>query len=286
MFNSINIIGYGYVGSAVGYLCEKNNVKFNICDQQEKTGNFEYFTANVENLITYSESQNEINYYFIAVPTPSNSEGECDVSIIHDVLSKLNTHATKATRVIIKSTMVPGTCDKLHDTYKNLDVILCPEFLREATYKDDIYNASFVLLGLSPNFDMTKYSQLLHLFRTMYVHNYDIDFIMKTYKECELFKYTLNTFFATKVTFFNEIYDLCQAMNVDYQQLKTMFSLDSRIGEYGINVPGDDGKQGYAKSCLPKEIRGLIKLQQQLGLSNDLASCVNKRNLHFRNKHQ
>ena len=280
---SINIIGYGFVGSAMGFLCESNNVKINVCDLQQKTGEISYFTSNIQKLIKYSESENDINYYFICVPTPSNSQGECDISIINNTLSNLNTYITKKTIVIIKSTMAPGSCSELHNTFTKLDIVLCPEFLKELTYKDDIYNASFVLLGLSQQSDIVEYSDLINLFKKLYAHNSDINIIIKTYEECELFKYTLNTYFATKITFFNEIYELCESMNVDYQNLKSMFSLEPRIGEYGITVPGDDGR-GYSKSCLPKEIRGLIKLQQKLGLSSELASCINKRNLYFRSK--
>ena len=281
---SINIIGMGYVGGAICHLCERNNVEFNVCDINYKQGNFQYFTSNIEQLVRYSENENEINYYFIAVPTPSNSEGECDISIIHDVLTKLNVYITKTTRVIIKSTMVPGSCNDLHNTYDNIDIILCPEFLREATYKDDIYNSQFVLLGLPPNFDMTKYSQLLHLFRTMYSHNYNIDIFMKTYEECELFKYTLNVHLAVKVWYFNEVYELADKLGVDYDKLKTMFNLDSRIGDYGTRVPGSDGKFGYGLSCLPKETRGMMKLQEKLGIDNSVLKEIIKRNDYFRQK--
>jgi UDPglucose 6-dehydrogenase len=280
---SINIIGYGFVGAAMGFLCESNNVKFNICDTQQKTGKFQYFTSDIQELIKHSESKNDINYYFICVPTPSNSEGECDISIIHNILSKLNTCITKKTNVIIKSTMAPGSCDTLQNTFTNLDIVLCPEFLKEMTFKDDIYNASFVLLGLSQQSNIVKYAELINLFKTLYAHNSDINIIIKTYKECELFKYTLNTYFATKITFFNEIYELCESMNVDYQNLKSMFSLEPRIGDYGITVPGDDGR-GFSKSCLPKEVKGMIKLQEKLDLSSDFMTCVDKRNNYFRSK--
>jgi UDPglucose 6-dehydrogenase len=280
---SINIIGYGFVGAAMGFLCESNNVKFNICDTQQKTGKFQYFTSDIQELIKHSESKNDINYYFICVPTPSNSEGECDISIIHNILSNLNTCITKKTNVIIKSTMAPGSCDKLQNTFTNLDIVLCPEFLKEMTFKDDIYNASFVLLGLSQQSNIVKYAELINLFKTLYAHNSDINIIIKTYKECELFKYTLNTYFATKITFFNEIYELCESMNVDYQNLKSMFSLEPRIGDYGITVPGDDGR-GFSKSCLPKEVKGMIKLQEKLDLSSDFMKYVDKRNNYFRSK--
>ena len=284
MFNSINIIGYGYVGGAVGYLCEKNNITYNICDTQQKTGSFEYFTSNIEKLVKYSESENHINYYFIAVPTPSNDDGSCNTSIIRNILTKLNNSVTETTRVIIKSTLVPGTCKQFHEEFKNIDIILSPEFLREATYKDDMYDAEFVLVGLPPNMDMKDYSDILSLFRLLYVHNKDIDIYMKSYEECELFKYTLNVHLAVKIWYFNEIYEISEKLGVDYDKLKTMFNLDKRIGEYGTRVPGHDGKFGYGLSCLPKETRGMMKLQEELGLDNSVLKEIIKRNNYFRTK--
>lgn len=284
-FNSINIIGYGYVGSAMGYLCEKNNIKFNVCDTLEKVGSFNYF-SNIYDLVNNSEikDNNDINYYIIAVPTPSDSEGNCDISIVMNVIKQISECHTKNTVVIIKSTLCPGTTLKLHNQFKNIDIILCPEFLTEKNYLDDIYNAKFILFG-SKDFSMTKFQQLLKLFRDLYSHNKMIEIISKSYTECELFKYTLNTFFATKITFFNEIYELCEAMDVDYQELKTLFKLDNRIGDYGITVPGPGNEfHGFFLSCLPKEVKAIVKLQEKLELSNELMSCIDKRNKYFNNK--
>jgi len=289
---SINIIGMGFVGSACGFLCEKNNVEFNVCDTQLKTGNFNYFN-NIQELVCFSETKSDINFYFICVPTPSDSEGKCDISIVENVIKQLSLVVKKRSIVIIKSTIKPGTTRNLYNKYNNekLDIVFCPEFLREVSYKDDIYSAEFVLFGIDES-QKALINDLKDLFTNyLYKHKYTtndnlespFEFYFKTFEECELFKYTLNTFFATKITFFNEIYELCNTIGVDYQNLKSLFKLDKRIGDYGTVVPGMDGF-GYTRSCLPKEIRALIKLQEELGLSNDLASCVDKRNDYFRSK--
>jgi UDPglucose 6-dehydrogenase len=278
--NSLNIIGFGYVGSAIGYLCHKNNIKYNVCDSMTKVDDYQFYTKNISELVAFSEQENDINYYFIAVPTPSNSEGSCDLSIIHDVLMQLNTSITKLTYIIIKSTLVPGSCKVLNDTYNNFTIVLCPEFLREATYKDDIYNTEFVLIGFPENSD----ENVLQLFKTLYNHNLSINIYMKTYEECELFKYTLNVHLAVKIWYFNEIYEMAEKLGVNYQQLKNLFSLDDRIGSYGIQVPGHDGKFGYGLSCLPKETRGMMKLQEELGIENNVLKEIIKRNDYFRTK--
>jgi len=288
---SINIIGYGYVGGAMGHLCEKNNIEFNVCDTQKKEGVFNYFN-NIVDLVKFSENNNDINFYIIAVPTNSDSEGNCDISIVKSVLESLKNNVTKETYVIIKSTIVPGTSKELSEKYTNFDIIFCPEFLTQKNYLNDIYNAKFVLLGISDHFDIplptvsidgkvTKYQKILNVMKQFYKHNTQIDILIRSYEECELFKYTLNTYFGVKITFFNEIYDLCEKMNVDYQKLKELFSLDSRIGKYGITVPGDHGR-GYHGVCIPKEVRGMIKLQDKLELSSELMECVDKRNNDFR----
>jgi len=277
MTDIISIIGYGYVGSSIGYLCQKNNIEFNVYDIENKQGNFNYFD-NISKLISFSEKKGDIHYIMIAVPTPSDTKGQCDISIIKSVLLQLQAVVTKETYIIIKSTLVPTTCRKLSEEFQDLNIILSPEFLREDSYKDDVYNAKFILLGIPLKFNLEKYQKILKLMRLFYKHNSQIDIFMKSYEECEVFKYTLNTFFITKITFFNEIFELCDKLGVDYQKLKNMFSLDPRIGEYGITIPGLDGKFGAGKKCLPKELAGMIVLREELGLDNSILKEVQKKN--------
>ena len=204
---SISIIGMGYVGGAMSYLCEKNNVEFNVCDIQQKEGRFNYFN-NIQELVKFSESNGSINYYVVCVPTPSDLEGNCDISIVKSVLEQLKNNINKETYVIIKSTLVPGTCKELNEKYPDLNIVLCPEFLTEKNYLNDIYHAKFILLGIPPKFDMVKYQKILKVMRLFYKHNSQIDIFMKSYEECELFKYTVNNFLAVKVWYFNKIYDI------------------------------------------------------------------------------
>jgi len=277
---SINIIGFGYVGTAMGHLCEKNNIEFNVCDIQKKEGNFNYFN-NITDLVNFSESNSKINFYIIAVPTNSDSEGNCDTSIVRSVLEQLKNNITKETYVIIKSTIVPGTSKELSEKYTNLDIIFCPEFLTEKNYLNDIYNAKFVLLGISNNFDTTKYQKISNLMRLFYKHNSQIDIFMRSYEECELFKYTVNNFLAVKVWYFNKIYDISKSLGIDYQNFKTLFELEPRISGYGTRVPGDHGK-GYAGTCLRKDQYGLIKLLQNLDVDNTVFKSMAAENEEMR----
>lgn len=269
---SINIIGMGYVGGAMSHLCEKNNVEFNVCDIQQKEGRFNYFN-NIPELVNFSESNGYINYYVICVPTPSDVEGNCDISIVKSVLEQLKNNINKETYVIIKSTLVPGTCKQLNENYPDLNIVLCPEFLTEKNYLDDIYNANFILLGIPPKFDMVKYQKILKVMRLFYKHNSQIDIFMKSYEECELFKYTVNNFLAVKVWYFNKIYDISCSLNIDYQKFKTLFELDQRISGYGITCPGDHGR-GYSGSCLIKDQNGMIKLLENLTIDSTVLKSI------------
>jgi UDPglucose 6-dehydrogenase len=279
---SVNIIGYGFVGSSIGHLCEMSNTKYKIYDTQPKDSNGKYECyGSVADLVSNSEKSNTDNFYFISVPTPSDEHGNCDTSIVDNVLEKLSACCNhSSTYVIIKSTIVPGTCKRLFEKYSQLNITFCPEFLRELTCKDDIYNANFVLCSSS---NQTTQEKISKLFSSLYKHNPNIEIIFKSKEECELFKYTLNVHFAMKVWYFNEIYELCEKLDVDYQSLKTLFKLDQRIGDYGTTVPGDDGF-GFSKSCLPKEIKGMMKLQENLGIPNEVFKDVIKRNNYFRTK--
>lgn len=286
MYKSVNIIGYGFVGSAIGYLCKKSNMLFNVCDKCDKTDDYQFKSDNVASLVQYSEEQNEVNHYFIAVPTPSNEDCTPNVSIVNDVLSELDKCVTKPSYVIIKSTLCPGTCQRFCDQYTNLNIILCPEFLRENTYQDDIYDAKFILLGVTKDkvFAHLTYDSVVCMLKDLYNHNTDIKVYIKSYEECELFKYTLNVFLAVKVWYFNEIYEVCDKMGVDYNSLKKLFILDDRLGKYGTEVPGSDGKFGYGLSCLPKETKGMMSLQEELGINNNVLKHIIYRNDVFREK--
>jgi UDPglucose 6-dehydrogenase len=239
--------------------------------------------SNINTLIDFSEQSNEHNVYFICVPTPPDSvTGECDITIVERVMNELYEKSSKSTSVIIKSTVRPGTSRILSDKYgAKLNVVFCPEFLKEKTFKEDMYNASFCLLGT--NCDENMKHEVGEVMKHLYCHK-TIDIIYKSYEECELFKYTINVFLAVKVWYFNEIEEVCQSFNVNYEDLKELFHLEPRIGESHIDVPGHDGSYGFGGKCLPKETLALKHLQERVGLPNAVLCEILKRNDYFRNK--
>lgn len=276
MSSNITICGFGYVGTAMSCLCKINDIEYNVCDTQLKTGNFNYF-SNIVNAIQFVEKKHGSHFIFICVPTPSDSFGNCDTSIVESILSQIKLHATLDTYIIIKSTLVPGSCQNFNKLYPDLNIISFPEFLTERNSESDIVNAKFALLGVPDNFDQQKYIQVENLIESLYNHNPNIDIIKKNYTECELFKYSVNNFLAVKVWYFNKIYDVTRSLGIDYQNLKPLFELDPRVAGYGTRVPGDHGR-GFAGSCLIKEQRGLIKLLENLQLDNSVLTAISSEN--------
>lgn len=285
----INICGAGFVGGSLAFLCRNNDVPFTIYDivKKEDIGQISTFT-NIKSLIKSSELSNNINYYFVCVPTPPADDGGCNTDIVETVVKKIYEYSRKETVIMIKSTIKPGTTDILNEKYNKdkFGIFFTPEFLTERRANLDMYEAKFALIGTTqpkhnkPN-QLTN-QHLVKLFSRLYSHNGDINILVDSALLFEILKYTMNTYFATKITFFNEIYELCERCNVNYNELKGLFPLDNRIGEYGTIVPGPDARFSYNGSCLVKEIDAMVKLQEELGLSNEFIKCVQKRGRDFR----
>lgn len=278
----VNIIGYGYVGSALGYVCSKNKVGFCTFDVIKKndTSAFKNFD-NLQEMVNNSEKYNTQNAYFICVPTPPKESGECDTTIVENVILKLFAVTTLDTTIFIKSTVEPGTCRELNKKYGNstFRIVFCPEFLKERSYKEDMYNADFAILGFSnENLD---YQFEVEIMKTIYNHK-KLDVIIRSYEEAELFKYTINVFLAVKVWYFNEINILSDKFGVDYNKFKTLFKLEPRLGSSHLDVPGPDGNRGFGGKCLPKETKGMCYLQDKKGINNEILQKILDRNISIR----
>jgi UDPglucose 6-dehydrogenase len=305
---NINIVGVGFLGGSIANTLLKNKVKFNAYDitdyQNIKChGRFNFFRC-LSNLVVNSESNefndfNEYNtnVYFICVPTPSCENGECDTSIVKSVVKRLSELITRKSIIIVKSTVEPGTTRKLNEIYsnENLDIVFCPEFLREIRANEDMYNADFSLFGTNGNVDLNN--SLKKLFKNVIYKHRKLNFFEKifsksifkshfgSFEEMELFKYTVNTFLATKVWYFNKIYEVCEGLNIDYQKFKTLFPLEERLGtSYGHQVPGYDGKFGAGGSCLIKDPLGMCALQKKLNISNIVLDEIMTENYIYREK--
>lgn len=283
---TLHIIGYGYVGSSLGYVCKQNNVEFSITDIQDKLEDCAvYVFKEVQDTVRFAETTGDFNVYFVCVPTPSKPSGECCTDIVEDVVSKIYEFATKKSIICVKSTVQPGTCRKLLTKYgcakSNIDIVFTSEFLTERRANLDMYEAKFALVGTH---DGVEIPEIVQVFKSLYNHNYSLEVITRKLEVCELFKYTINMFLAVKVWFFNEIYEISDKLDFDYNELRDLLKLDSRIGESHIMVPGLDGKFGYGGACLKKEMLAGNHLQTQQEIPNNVIEQIISRNDQLRQK--
>ena len=251
----IGIVGQGYVGSAVKEVFSKH-YETNTYDLNGKCS-----CKSMEELIDSSD------IIFICVPTPMKKDGSCDTSIVEGVVGELNALALTrqcANRIIaIKSTIPPGTTNRLNKNHEFVSVIFNPEFLTEANFIDDFKNQNRIIIG-GERPSTTKLRQV-----------YSLAFpnakIVKTGSiTAEMVKYFTNTFLATKVSFANEMKMICDGLNIDYDKVVEYSTYDERLGKSHWAVPGPDGKLGFGGSCFPKDINALIHLAGELELCTEV----------------
>lgn len=277
LYDHISICGLGYVGGSVAYVCKQNGVKFSVFDIAVKHEPQAIGVYNeIEALVSKSEQQNENNFYFICVPTPSKKSGECDTTIVESVVENIHRHAQKKSYVLIKSTVQPGTCRKLFNKFSStqFQIVFIPEFLTEKRANLDAFDANFALVGSE---DGSEVCDVVEMIKGLYQHNPQLEIVNKKFEVCELFKYTINTFLSIKVWFFNEVYELSEKLGFDYNELKEILRLDSRIGTSHINIPGYHGFK-FGGSCFLKDSNGFRFLQNSLGIPDTVLNEILNRN--------
>ena len=250
----IGIIGNGFVGSAIihGFVLHADDIMVYDNDQKKST-------HTMQDLVNNSE------VIFICVPTPMFESGECDLSIVENVTEDLSQYDCIDKKVVvIKSTVVPGTTEMLAEKYPEMNFVFNPEFLTERKARLDFINASRIVLG-SNNPLANNIVEKLYRIRFPYTKIIKTDF-----GTAQLIKYMANCFFATKVSFMNEMYQFCEAIDGDWDKALEGFITDGRIGNSHIDVPGHDGDFGFGGKCFPKDLNAMIKRAEELGVSPDV----------------
>jgi UDPglucose 6-dehydrogenase len=195
-----------------------------------------------------------------------NKDGSCNLDILDNTLDKINKESKTIDNriVVIKSTIIPGSTDNFQLKYPYIDLVFNPEFLTEANAVDDFENQTRLLLG-GPLRATTKVKQIFSsVFRKT-------PRIVKTdAKTAELVKYVTNAFLSTKVSFANEIYQLCEGLELDYDKIIEYATLDPRLGDSHWGVPGPDGDFGFGGHCFPKDLSALIEITKQLDIVNNV----------------
>lgn len=256
----IGIIGQGFVGNAI-YQKFKEYFVVNTYDLDPQKRN----TDSLKKVVDKSE------FIFVCLPTPMKLvDGSCDISIVEKVIEEINS-INKDVIVVIKSTIPPGTTEKLNRKYENINIVFNPEFLTEVNAVQDFNDQKRIVLG-GHRPSTTK-------LRRIYTKVFPKSHIIKTdATHAEMVKYLTNSFLATKVSFANEIYEICDKLNLDYDKVVEYSTLDERLGKSHWSVPGPDGDFGYGGHCFPKDVRALIHLAEKMSINPLMLKSTNEKN--------
>lgn len=262
----IGIVGNGFVGSAVRYGFSPNVG----CDAEVKVYDKDP-NKSTDKLSDVIKS----DIIFLSVPTPSNLDGSMNIDIVDRALTDIDEHSTNAV-ILLRSTVVPGTTKKLQDKYPNLRLVFNPEFLTERSANFDFINQDRVILGG----DINDVKVAEDLFKSRFGSTLSI--LKTNYETAELIKYMTNTFFATKISFLNDMKLIADKSGVIWEDAIDGFIRDGRVGHSHLNVPGHDGKYGFGGSCFPKDIQALINFGKELGVEMSVLEGAWKTNLKVR----
>jgi len=265
----IGVIGNGFVGSAIAEgFKHYSDVKI-------------YDSNPIRSPHTLDECLNQ-DFIFVCVPTPMNIEdGKCDLTYIENTFNSAQS-VSKNSIFIIKSTIPVGTTSYLKSKFPNLDIIHSPEFLTARTAKIDFITPSRVIVGYPKEFYSKMHAipnQVLNLFEERFP---GLNYIMMNSEESELVKYTANCFFATKVSFFNEIKLLSDKLDCNFDSLMEGVLSDGRIGISHYQVPGHDNKPGFGGTCFPKDINSLIHTMKKNNINPNVLEGAWKTNIEVR----
>lgn len=254
----VGVIGFGYVGSAVAWAHNDHDVIINDPQLKDSTPLSKFVGCDA---------------VYICVPSPSTEDGHCDTSILESVLKELTVH--ESVPIISKVTAPPATYEMLQKQYPNL--VYAPEFLTARNnIKDYLLSNLLIVGGLDP---------YVHRAVEIILSSIDVDkgqVLITDIKTASFYKYMMNSYLATKVTFMNDFFELAEKDNIDWNGIKVLAKHDDRIGDTHMQVPGFDGQFGWAGACFPKDVAAIIEYALDKNLEFELLQRVETIN----NKHR
>ncbi|HMK04229.1 MAG TPA: UDP-glucose/GDP-mannose dehydrogenase family protein, partial [Ferruginibacter sp.] len=269
----IAVIGTGYVGLVTGTCFAETGNSVTCVDidktkiEKLKSGKLTIYEPGLEKLFTRNQKEGRLHFttsleegiaaaqvIFLALPTPPGEDGSADLKYILGVADDLGKLIKSYVVIIDKSTVPVGTAEKVHaaiakNTEIDFDVVSNPEFLREGVAVDDFMKPDRVIIGTNSE----KAKRIVNDLYVPFVRQGN-PIIYMDERSAELTKYAANSFLATKITFMNEIAQLCEKLGADVDMVRKGIGSDERIGRRFL-FPGI----GYGGSCFPKDVQALAK---------------------------
>ena len=255
----IGLIGAGFVGNAVKNGIEAKGFAVKTYDKFKDSDKFEAVAV--------------CDFIFICVPTPPKADGSISLSVVDEVIKKLaNVHLQGI--VIIKSTVIPGTAQGYQDKYPNLSIVSNPEFLTQSTAGYDFLHPDKIIIGYTSGNEPNA-RKLAELYQ-----DFEAPVKIVRSEEAEMTKYMVNSYYATRVIFANEIYDICKGLGIDYEKVRGCFELDKRVASGHFDV-FYGGYRGFGGDCLLKDLDALVSKAEAQNLNPGLLKVLQRENKRF-----
>lgn len=290
----ISVIGTGYVGLVTGACFAEFGVNVTCMDNDVKRieklekGEVPFFEPGITELVAKGVKEGRLSFttdigkavekalvIFIAVGTPPSADGSANLSFVEEVGRGIARHMTSYKVIVTKSTVPVGTGDKIKEvitkTQKQsirFDVVSNPEFLREGSAIEDFMRPNRVVIGADSD---QAVAIMKDLYRPLYLIETPI--VVTDVPTAELIKYASNAFLATKISFINEIANLCEKVGANVQMVAKGMGLDHRIGSKFLHAG-----PGFGGSCFPKDLAALIQTGERHGQPMQIASAASKVN--------
>ena len=294
---NITVIGSGYVGLVSGTCFAEmgNNVTCVDIDpykiEKLNQGIIPIFEPGLETMVLKNVKNNNLFFTtelhealqnseiaFIAVGTPMGEDGSADLKYVLEVAKSIGKSMQKRLIIVDKSTVPIGTADKVRETIQKeldvrnsdlqFDVVSNPEFLKEGAAIADFMKPDRVVIGTNSDYALKRMRQLYNPFCMI-----NDRFITMDIRSAEMTKYAANAMLATKISFMNEIANICEKVGADANQVRIGIGSDKRIG-YSFIYPG----AGYGGSCFPKDVKALAKIADDNGYTAQLITAVEEVN--------
>ncbi len=285
---NIAVIGTGYVGLVTGACFSSSGNKVTCVDIDEGkirsllTGKVPFYEPGLEEMVKSNLEEGRISFttdikaaiensyiIFIAVGTPQSEDGTADIKYVLDVARQIGKYINDYKVVVTKSTVPVGTTEKVRDVIKSLtevefDIASNPEFLKEGAAVEDFLKPERVVIGV----ESKKAGEILKELYLPFMRSWNRSNVVSI-RSSEMSKYASNAMLATRISFMNEMANLCEAAGVNVSDVRSVMGSDRRIGRHFL-FPG----LGYGGSCFPKDVKALINTAEQFGCKLRVCSAV------------
>ena len=291
------VVGTGYIGLVTGAcFAEMGNTVWCVDVDESKIedlrkGIIPIYEPGLETVVHENHKEGRLHFttslpeamkychvYFIGVGTPSGEDGSADLQYVMAVAREIGRHMSGYCVVVNKSTVPVGTADKVRAAIREelgqrgvqheFDVVSNPEFLKEGEAVKDCMKPDRIVIGV----DSDRAQDIMEELYAPFNRNHQRTIFMGI-RDAEMTKYTANAMLATKISFMNEISNLCELLDVDVENVRLGIGSDSRIG-YSFIYPGC----GYGGSCFPKDVKALLGMAREINYDSKVLQAVEDRN--------